>query len=278
MRDRVIAALALAIPVCAGLAYLAAFGAPSAYLAINTGALAAATAMIAFTPYPASATARRVLIGAALVLVFAPLVTGPSLSGVARWLPIGPFTLHAGMLVVPMLVVLAAADQDYAPAALSAALLAAVLQPDMATGAALTLAAFGLYDATKDWRYGVFAAVAFFASLVAAMGGELPARPFVEHVIFELVIDYPLAALGLLGSLLAGFFLILAAVPGREPARQALAGCLFGFSFAGFVSNYPSALVGYGAAPILGFGLALALLAARGTGRSSADFPASTGD
>ena len=143
------------------------------------------------------------------------------------------------------------------------ALLAALLQPDMATGAALTLAAFGLYDATKDWRYGVVAAAAFVVSLVAAIHGELPAQPFVERVTFLLAKTEPLAALGLVASLLASFVLITGGFAGREASRKALAGSLFGFCFAGHVSNYPSPLIGYGASPILGFGIGLALLCAR---------------
>lgn len=263
MRDRMIAILALAIPVLAGLAYLFAVDAPAAYIAVNGAALAIAGLWIAFAPPPPSSTGRRVLIGALLLLLFVPLLTGPSLSGVTRWLPLGPFQLHAGMLTVPLLAVLAGEEPDYAPGVLSIALLAAALQPDMATGAALMLAAVGLYDATRDWRHAVFAVVAFAASLVAAMRGELPAQPYVERVIFLLARTDPLAALGLLAALVSSFYLIVAALPGREPARKALAGSLFGFSFAGLVSNYPSALIGYGASPILGFGLALGLLAAQ---------------
>lgn len=70
---------------------------------------------------------------------------------------------------------------------------------------------------------------------------------------------HPLAALGLLASMVASYYLMVAGPAGPEPSRKALAGCLSGFSFAGLVSNYPSALIGYGAAPILGFGLALGL-------------------
>lgn len=261
MRDRAVAILALAIPVLMGLAYLFAFDAPASYLAVNGATLAIAALWIAFAPPPPSRTARRVLIGALLLLLFVPLLTGPSLSGVARWLPLGPFQLHAGMLIVPLLAVLAGEEPDHAPLLLSIALFAAFLQPDMATGAALMLAAVGLYDATRDWRHAVFVIVAFTASLVAAMRGELPAQPFVERVIFLLARSDPLAALGLLAALLASFYLIVAALPGRETSRKALAGSLFGFSFAGLVSNYPSPLIGYGAAPILGFGLALGLLA-----------------
>lgn len=276
-RDRIVAALALAIPVCAGLGYLSAFAAPPAFLVVNGGALAAAIGWIAFAPGIISPTIRRAVIGVCLAALFLPLLTGPEVGGVARWLPLGPVTLHAGMLVLPMLVVLAGEEPDYAPGILSVALLAALLQPDMATGAALTVAGFGLYDATKDWRWGLFVAVAFTASLVAAIHGELPAQPFADRVTFLLAQTDPLAALGLALALLVGFALIAGAFPGREASRKALAGALFGFSFAGHVSNYPSALIGYGAAPILGFGLALGLLAARGTGRRSADYPAATG-
>ena len=262
MRDRVIAVLALAIPVLAGLGYLHAFGAPSRFLMVNAGALAIAVLMIGLSPNGLSMVMRRSLIGVAVIALFLPLLTGPALSGIERWLPLGPFTLHAGMLAVPMLVVLAGSEPRYAPGVLSVVLLASLLQPDMATGAALTLAAFGLYDATKDWRYGVFAAVAFTVSLVAAVRGELPAQPFVERVIFLLAAIHPLAALGLTASLLASFMLIVGAFPGREAARKVLAGSLFGFCFAGHVSNYPSPLTGYGAAPILGFGFGLAILCA----------------
>lgn len=261
-RSQVSAAFALAIPVLAGLAYLWGFGAPPAFLAINGAALAIGCIWIALAPGSVTPMVRRLLITLALAALFVPLLTGPAINGVARWLPFGPFALHAGMLAVPMLVVLAGEEPDYAPGLLSVALLAVILQPDMSVGAALTLAAFGLYDATKDWRYGLFAAVAFTASLVAAMTGELPAQPFVERVIFLLARTDPLPALGLAAALLASFGLIAGAFPGREPSRKALAGALFGFSFAGHVSNYPSPLIGYGAAPILGFAIALGVLAA----------------
>ena len=263
MRHRAIAILAVAIPVLAGLSYLFAFAAPPSYLAVNAAGLAIAAAWIAIAPRLPSGRAWWVLMGAVLLLLYLPLLTGPSLSGVARWLPLGPFELHAGMLAVPLLAVLAGEEPDHAPLLLSIALFAAFLQPDMATGAALMLAAVGLYDATRDWRHGVFAIVAFFASLVAAMRGELPAQPFAERVMFLLARTEPLAALGLLAALVTSFYLIVAALPGRPASRKALAGSLFGFSFAGLVSNYPSPLIGYGAAPILGFGLALGLLASQ---------------
>ena len=267
MRGRLIAFLALAIPVCSGLGYLYAVDAPPSYVQVNVGALAVAALFVVFAPPSLPVLARRLIVAVSLALLFVPLLTGPSLGGVARWLPLGPVTLHAGMLIIPSLAVLLALEPEQAPGVLSLALLAALLQPDMASGAALMLAAIGLYDATKDWRYGVFAAVAFMASLVAAIHGELPAQPFVERVIVLLAKTQPLVAVGLLASLVTSFYLMIVALPGSVPQRKALAGTLFGFSFAGLVSNYPSALIGYGAAPILGYGLAIAILRmSRGAG------------
>lgn len=261
-RSRINAAFALAIPVIAGLGFLHAFGAPRSFLMVNAGALVGAVIWIALGRHPGSASTRRVLVGGSLLLLFLPLLTGPSLGGVARWVPLGPVTLHAGMLAVPLLAVLAGEEPDHAPAILSVALLAALLQPDMATAAALMLAAIGLYDATRDWRYGAFTVVAFVVALVAATRGELPAQPFADRVIFILARTEPLAALGLLSALVVAFYFIVGAASGHPASRKALGGALFGFSFAGLVANYPSALIGYGASPILGFGLALGVLAA----------------
>jgi hypothetical protein len=258
VRTRAAALLALSLPVLAGLLYLWRFGAPASYLASNGAALVVGILPILWAPAPGLG-ARRVMTLALLALLFLPLATGPEILGIARWLPLGPIQLHAGMLAVPSLAVLAAQDEDHAPTILATALLAALLQPDMATGAALMLAGVGFYQAQRDWKYAVFVIVAFFASLVMAMHGELAAQPFVERVLHSLVREAPLAALALLATILASFFLILYALPGSPLARRALAGTLFGFSIAAILSNYPSALIGYGAAPIIGFGLALGL-------------------
>ena len=49
------------------------------------------------------------------------------------------------------------------------------------------------------------------------------------------------------------------ASPDNNTKVPGLATMRVGFSLAAIVSNYPSVLIGYGAAPILGYGLALAL-------------------
>ena len=259
LRDRLTAAAALAVPVLAGLAYLAAFGAPAQFLAMNAGALVLGLALAGFTPPVTDLRARRALTVALLALLFVPLLTGPSLSGVARWLPLGELIVHSGMLALPALSALAAQDRDYGAPILLTALLAAFLQPDAATGLAITFAAVALHDVTRDWKIGVVAIIAFFASLIMAMRGELPPQPFGERIFVDLLGNAPLVAMALFAALAAGFFLLLWAAPAPRPVRYAMAGALFGFALTALLSHYPTPLIGYGAAPILGFGLALGL-------------------
>ena len=259
MAGRAAIMLALGIPVAAGLLYLVLGSAPLAYPLANALTLLIAVPIAAFAPLRLAERERRMLALVLLALLFVPLVSGPHLGTVARWLPLGPVNLHTGALALPALVVLAARDEDYAPPILLAALLAASLQPDAATALAVMMAAVGLYNAGQDWRMVPVAGIAFLASIGAVLRGELPAQPFVERVLVDLALREPLAALGLGMALLAGFLMIAHALPAAKSTRHALAGSLFGFSLAAFVSNYPSVLIGYGAAPILGYGLALAL-------------------
>lgn len=252
-----------------GLGYLWLMGAPRAYPAINAGALGVAALAALAVPSVETPRARRILAVLLIALLFVPLVSGPATNGVARWLPLGPFTLHSGALIFPSLVVLAARDEDFAPPMLLAALLAATLQPDAATALAVMLAAVGIYTARDDWRMVPVAGIAFFASLVAGLRGELPAQPFVERILVHLAFEVPVGALALAGALLATFFLLANALAAEKSVRHGLAGAFFGFCVAALVSNYPTILVGYGAAPILGFGLAIGLAAA--TARRTTD-------
>ena len=249
--------LALALPVLAGLGWMAWQAAPRSYLAINTGALALGLGWIAFGRLPAGKWRRRILALLLLAVLALPLATGPELSGVARWVPLGPVMLHAGMVALPLLSVLAASDRPYAAPILLTALLLALLQPDAASAFAVTFACVGLHHVTQDWRLGVAAIVGFFAAIAAALRGELPAQPFVERVLVEATAIAPIAALALFATLLAALLLIVFAAPIERGGRYSLAGTLFGFAVTAIMSNYPSPLLGYGAAPILGYALAL---------------------
>ena len=257
---RLPALIALALPVLAGIACLAAFGAPGDYLLANSLGLALGLALLLVLNAPERQNSARALTLALLALLFVPLVAGPEYNDITRWIALGPVRLHAGMLAIPALAVLAARDPDYAAPILLTALGAALLQPDAASGFALTIAAVGLHHATRDWKLGVTAIVGFVAMLYMAVHGELPATRFVERVLVEYADASLAAAIALFATLVASFSLIALAIPLERPARLALAGSLFGFTLMAMLSNYPSALIGHGAAPIIGYGLALGLI------------------
>ena len=263
-RGRIPALLALAVPTLSGIAWMAANGAPSHYPLVNLGALLLACGWIALGKGPNSPKVGYALTALLIALMLAPLLTGPDLTSVtgnrvSRWIPLLPLTLNTGMLAVPGLAVLAARHSQLAAPILLAGIFAALLQPDCATGIALTFAAVGLHHVNRDWKVGAAAIAGFLASIAMALRGELTPQPFVERVLVDATQANALTALGLVAALVFAFVLIARAIPAGNGERLALAGTLFGFSVVGVMSNYPSALIGYGAAPILGFGFALGL-------------------
>ena len=258
-RTRFPVLLALALPVLSGLGYLHFAGAPSRYLAINGGALVLGLTAAFFVSQPAGVQKRRALAILLLAGLFVPLISGPAIDGVARWIPIGPFTLHTAGLLLPALLVLALGDREYGPPLLLAAVLAGLLQPDAAIGFVIFFACAGHHDVTRDWRIGLVCILAFIAALIMATRGNPAPQQFVERLLVEAAgVSLALAA-GLFLSLLASFFLVLRIIPAPKATRYALAGSLFGFTVLSIMANYPGVLIGYGAAPILGFGLALGL-------------------
>lgn len=261
IRARTPALLALAVPVLAGAAWMASAGAPAHYALANLAALAVALLWILFGRGPHTAASRHLLAVILIVLMLAPVLLGPELPsvtqhGVRRWLPLGPLAVHSGMLAAPALTILAARNRTFAAPLLLAGIGAALLQPDAGTGFALTFAAVGLHHVTKDWQVGCTAIAGFFASIAMSLRGELPAQDFVERVIVD---AGPAWGALLAASLAAGFALIVLAIPFDRAKRFALGGLLFGFAVIALMAPYPSPLIGYGVAPILGFGVALGL-------------------
>lgn len=264
LRESLPALFALAIPTGCGIAWMATSGAPSHYPLVNAAALLAGFGAIIFTTAKAGIRTMLWLAATLVALMLVAALTGPALTSVtghdvSRWLSLGPISLHSGMLCVPVLAVLAARTGKWGGAILGAATVAALLQPDAATGFAIAAAATGLHHATKDWRVGLAGIFAFLASLVMAMTGELPPQPFVERVFIDSAGQNPLLALALALSLLGSFALIAAAERIERPARFAIAGALFGFAMTSAISHYPAPLIGNGASAILGFALALAM-------------------
>lgn len=259
--DRLPALLALALPVLAGLAYQLAFGAPEAFVVMNFAALVIGIVWIALAPESLSSfrpglpawACFAVLLG----LLALPLLTGPEVNGVRRWLPFGVLPVHAGMLALPLLLRLAARHREDGVVAVPGAILIALLQPDAGSAAGLTFGAIGLYHVAQDWRIGVIAAAGFFATIFAALRGELAPQPFVERVLVDAAFASLPMAIALLVALGAGFAAILFAVKLPRAERFAIGGTLFGFTAISVMNTYPTPLLGFGAAPIIGYALAL---------------------
>lgn len=250
---------ALIIPVCAGIGWMALVEAPASYRIVNAAALALACLWIVFARAPSGISGWRVIGAAAVAVLAVPLVAGPSVSGVNRWVEIGGLALHSGFLALPALVVASARDRRWGATMLAAALLPLVIQPDAGTGLALTFAAAGIHDRTREWRFGMIAILGFFLTLSMAFRGELPPQPFVERVLQQALSDHFMLALMLTAGLIVAFTAIIRGI-GADPAeRYGLAGALFGFFVMALVSHYPYPLIGYGASSILGFGLAIGL-------------------
>ena len=256
-RNRGVAALALLIPCAAGLGYLALFGAPSSYIHVNAVALAAGSLWAIFGWLPSDLKVSRGLMFALVILLGLPLLVGPEVDGIARWLRLGGFNLHVGMLIIPLIAALSAQDPKLGPIAQVSAMVPALLQPDPASAVALMAAAIGSSLARRD---SYLLTVIFFGLLAvgaAAFLRNLPPQQFVERVIPDLVWISPVTAVVLSLALVASLALILRA-PGVDKApRYALVGALAGFTLASLLGDYPSPLIGYGAAAIVGFGLAL---------------------
>ncbi|MGB3167491.1 MAG: hypothetical protein WBA68_12025 [Alteraurantiacibacter sp.] len=264
VRDRLPALAALAIPVLAGAEWMAVAAAPVSYIAVNLVTLAVMAAWVLLGRGPHTATSRHILTGIMLVVMLSAIAVGPQVASITgdrvmRWFPLGPLSLHTGMVAVPTLAVLAARNRKLAAPIIVAGTVAAWLQPDAATGFALTFAALGIHHVTKDWRVGLACALGFAASIEMALRGELPPQPFVERALVQALTETPLFGVLLVAGLMASFALLATQVNLNAEKRFALFGALFGFVLMSVMSNYPTPLIGYGAAPIIGFGIALGL-------------------
>ena len=251
---------ALWVPGVGGAIFLILAAAPLTFAATNLAALALALGVILSGGIGCGPTARRG-IGVVLVTLLAlPIVTGPEVDGVARWLPLGPLALHSGMVAVPLLAVCASADKRWGAAMLAGAMICAAIQPDAASALALAFIAATLAILSRRRSMTLAAGLGAIAAAVALRSAGPPAQPFVEGVLDRIWAIEPIAAL-LLGATLAwsGFALLTLHVPFRSPAL-ASAAALTGFVAMSFLGPYPTPLIGYGAAPFIGFGLAFASL------------------
>jgi cell division protein FtsW (lipid II flippase) len=256
--DRRRLALPLLFPSIGGLYYLFAFDAPAQLLAVNAGALALALAWIMLGRLPTDRRVRLGISAAAALTLFLPLVIGPEVGGVQRWLPAGPVSLHSGALLLPLITVLAAREERFGPAIMALAGAALALQPDAAALAALAAA-----SAVLAWlhRSIAFAAVAVAGAVLAVVtfnAGTLEPQLFTENVLPHVAERswFKAGCLAILLFVVPLWHLVIDPQTLRSEG-YALAALFTAFGVMAMLAPFPYPLIGYGASSILGFGLAL---------------------
>lgn len=256
--DRRLLILQLLAPCAGGLAYLYAYDAPARLLLINAGALAAALVWIVLGRLPAGRTARLAIAAAAALALFLPLLLGPEVGGVRRWLPAGPVSLHSAALLLPLITVLAAREARFGSLILALAAVALALQPDAAGLFGLAAASAVLAWLHRRSAYAILATAGLALAVLTFRDGTLEPQVFTEHVLVR-VADRSLlqaAALAVLLFVVPLWHLVIGQQT-RHAEGYALAALLVGLGLLATIAPFPFPLIGYGASPILGFGLAL---------------------
>lgn len=250
--------LPLAIPCVGGLVYLATFEAPGRLIAINAGALGLALVWVLLGRLPAARNARVVLAAGAALALLLPLLTGPEVGGVTRWLPAGPVSLHSGALLLPFVTVVAARERAFGPALLAIAAAALALQPDAAALFGLAAASAMLAWLHRGIGFALVAATGLLLAAITFSAGTLEPQIFTENVLPHVAgQSLPLAlVLGALLFIAPLWHLVIKPQAGRAEG-YALAALLIGLGVMAVLAPFPYPLIGYGASPILGFGLAL---------------------
>jgi hypothetical protein len=194
------------------------------------------------------------------LLLFLPLLVGPEVGGVSRWLRAGPVLFHSGALLLPLVVVLATRETRFGPVLLALAATALALQPDAAMLAALAAAAAVAAVMRRSAGFALVTAAAATLALLTFGSDTLDPQVFTEGVLVQVWERAPLAALALSALLFLAAPLLLLRTPGLARTEAlALGALLVTLGAMACLAPFPFPLIGYGASPILGLGLALAV-------------------
>jgi hypothetical protein len=258
------AARALAVPVVGGIAWMVLAGAPTNYILINSASLVLALALALLMPFPRDSRILSSIPWLCLCGLWVCALFGAEMDGMRRWFSLGSFRLHAGYLLLPVLIVLIA-EQSGARRNLLLVLAAMSIaaMPDYGVGAGLLLVAIGFAWQTGMADRNTLGTTAVITTcLVIAIWRDQPLPPvdFVEGFKGPPGI---LIGIYVLPVILA--LLMLSLWPVRlgvisDPRAKALAFWWLGTLAAAPFGPFPWLLIGFGAAPILGLGLALAAL------------------
>ncbi|MEM6708525.1 MAG: hypothetical protein AAF648_07040 [Pseudomonadota bacterium] len=211
------------------------------------------------------APARDVLLLLLALFLLATALFGQTMAGASRWLTVGTFAFQPAFLAVPILLVsYASSPRPWASVALVIAATALALQPDRSMAGTMTLALTAqalLNPSGRVLGALCISAVAFIATLVQP--DDLPAMPYVEDVVFSAFDASPLLGMNIVVGLL---LLIAPGAWGFKLSGMQRLPCVvfatvwFGLSIASIVGPYPTPVLGYSGAAVLGYMLSAAAL------------------
>lgn len=216
---------------------------------------------------PTRRAALAVLTVLPLVAILLPFA-GEGVLGVYRWVPAAGLRLHASAIVAPLIISCVAATVSHRTAAsLAIAVTGAVIlavQPDAAQTVSVAAACIVLFvlAGTKPSRSALLSAALLFAVSMVSFLRPDPLLP-VAHVeeIFRVVASrgpgWTAMAIVALALLPAPFF--AAWHEQRRPIALALGVYVVMTLFAPVWGTFPVPVMGYGASPILGYFIALAV-------------------
>ena len=200
----------------------------------------------------------------ACIAIVAPLLFGPRVEGVARWLALGPVRLQPAMIVLPLALILHAGDpRRISTVALALIALSLAFQPDrsMATALAVTVLVLAvLRGGLAAW--GLAAWSVALAAIAFARPDPLVPVPFVENVLNDAFAHGYASGLAL--TLAAGIMLLTPALTrSAHPVRIAFAIIWTILLAASVIGPFPTPVLGFGASGVLGYVLSLAGLVGR---------------
>lgn len=248
-----------------GVLYLLAAEAPMMLVVVNTAAMLLGVLLVIAssrlrTPSAMLASVTTMAIAAVLLLT---AVTGHAVDGVSRWVHVGSLSVQTSLVLLPLAVLLFSLTENrWTTTAMIAMATAVALQPDRAMAFALWVSLSALLFVRRT-RAVAIACSAASAAMVATwlQTDPLPAVPFVDHILWSSFRVHPLlgVALWLGAALLCVPLLVLRSADAR-PACRATGACWAAIVVAAAAGAYPTPVVGYGGAAILGYFLCLAAL------------------
>jgi Cell cycle protein len=250
-----------------GLTYMMIAKAPLSYIGINSTACVLGVAMlgsISRMRLHQQHFSNAVLLMGGLLLLMTALF-GYQAEGAARWLKLGPLFIQPSLIVLPVMILMFAKSRGMLSlVGILLATIAIAIQPDRAM-AGMTFAAMMTQAMMRRDRYIIAALVAAATGFLVTLlrTDTLPAMPYVDQIFYSSFEIHSVAGLAVLaGSVL----LVLPSMFGvfRDSDKREIF-MLFGVIWmsaivAAALGNYPTPVVGYSGAAVLGYALSLAML------------------